>query len=159
MAHSDLYVNSLDDNGKWFRYHHLFAEFLQAELVSRRGEEEAAALHRQAAAWFEKHDDFEEAVRHWLAGGEPRRAGAIVCRCHMHYAYLARYQTVRRWLDMFTDEQIFADPALTLAAGGIGSMAADSPRARGWMRAAFRMDVGEGMWPGAPVRCAPCKRS
>ena len=44
----------------------------------------------------------------------------------MHYAHLARYQTLRRWLEMFTDEQIFADPALTLAAGGIGSMAEDS---------------------------------
>ena len=52
---------------------------------------------------------------------------------------------------MFTDEQIFADPALTLAAAGIGSMAADSARDQAWMRAAFDVDVGEGTWPGAPV--------
>ena len=151
VTHANLFLSSLDDNGEWYRYHHLFAEFLQAELVRRRSEEEVAALHGRAAAWFEEHGALEEAVRHWLAGGEPGRAGAIVCGCHMSYTHLARYQTVRRWLDMFTDEQILADPALTLGAGSIGSMAAESARDQGWVRAALRADVGDGMWPGSPV--------
>jgi len=150
VARNNLFVSALDDADEWFRYHHLFAEFLQAELA-RGDEAEAVALHRRAAAWFEEHDELEEAVRHWLAAGEPGPAGEIVCRAHMDYTRLARYETIRRWLDMFSDEQILGDDALTLAAGWIGPMAGDSPRGRRWVSAAFRIKVGEGMWPGAPV--------
>ena len=150
VARNNLFVSALDDVDEWFRYHHLFAEFLQAELTLG-DEAEAAALHRRAAAWFEAHDELEEAVRHWLAAGEPGPAGAIVCRAHMDYTRLARYETIRRWLDMFSDEQIFSDEALTLAAGWIGPMAGDSPRGRRWISAAFRIKVGDGLWPGAPV--------
>ena len=150
VARNNLFVSALDDADEWFRYHHLFAEFLQAELALA-DEAEAAALHRRAAAWFEAHDQLEEAVRHWLAAGEPGPAGTIVCRAHMDYTRLARYETIRRWLDMFSDEQIFADAALTLAAGWIGPMAGDSPRGRRWISAAFRVKVGDGLWPGAPV--------
>ena len=150
VAHNNLFVSALDDADEWFRYHHLFGEFLQAELL-RRDEALAAALHARAAGWFEEHGELEEAVRHWLAAGDAGRAGTIVCRAHMHYAHLARYETLRRWLDMFTDEQILADEALTLAAGWIGPMAGDSPRGRGWISAACRIRVSDGMWPGAPV--------
>ena len=150
VARNNLFVSALDDVDEWFRYHHLFAEFLRGELALA-DEAEAAALQRRAAAWFEAHDELEEAVRHWLAAGEPGPAGAIVCRAHMDYTRLARYETIRRWLDMFSDEQIFADEALTLAAGWIGPMAGDSPRGRRWISAAFRIKVGDGLWPGAPV--------
>lgn len=150
VARNNLFVSALDDADEWFRYHHLFAEFLQAELA-RGDEAEAAALHGRAAAWFEAHDELEEAVRHWLAAGEPGRAGAIVCRAHMDYTRLARYETIHRWLDMFSDEQIFGDEALTLVAGWIGPVAGDSPRGRRWISAALRVKVGDGLWPGADV--------
>lgn len=150
VTRSDLFVSALDDSGEWFRYHHLFAEFLESRL-ERQSEIEAAELHRRAAAWFEEHGDLEEAVRHWLRGDDPGRAGRVVCRAHMHFAHLARYETLRRWLEMFTDEQILADQALTLAAGAIGSMAGDTPRSRLWLKAAFDLRVGDGMWPDAPV--------
>ena len=147
VAHGNLFVSALDGVGEWFRYHHLFAEFLQSELVRRRGEDEAAALHRRAAAWFEDHDALEEAVRHWLAGGDPRAAGDIVCRAHMGLSRCARYETVRRWLEMFTDEQILGDAALTLAAGWIGAMTGDPHRGRAWVQAAFHVDAGDALWP------------
>ena len=150
VAHNNLFVSALDDVDEWFRYHHLFAEFLQAELL-RGDESQAAALHARAAEWFEEHAEFEEAVRHWLAAGEVARAGNIVCRAHADYTQLARYETIRRWLDMFSDEQILSDEALTLAAGWIGPMAGDSPRARRWISAAFRIQVGDGLWPGTRV--------
>jgi LuxR family maltose regulon positive regulatory protein len=149
VAGSSLFVSSLDDAGEWFRYHHLFAEFLQAELVRRRDEQQVAALHCRAAAWFEDHDAQEEAVRHWLAGGEPLRAGAIVCRVFVDHERCARHDTLRRWLGSFTDEQILGDHALLLAAALIGAMTGDSPRTRTWLVAALRADVGDATWPGA----------
>jgi LuxR family maltose regulon positive regulatory protein len=150
VAHNNLFISALDDTGESFRYHHLFAEFLQAELIDR-DDGEASGLHARAAAWFEARDELEPAVRHWLAAGRPDKAGEIVCRAHMSYSHCFTYATTRRWLDMFTDEQILSDEALTLAAGWIGAMAGDSPRGRTWMSAAMRLEVGDKMWPSAPV--------
>ena len=150
VAQDSLFVSSLDDRGESFRYHHLFAEFLEAELI-RRDDGQAVDLHARAAAWFEAHDELEAAVRHWLSAGDPGEAGEIVCRAHMSYSRCFRYETLRRWLDMFTDEQILDDDALTLTAGWIGAMAEDSPRHRVWQRAALHLEVGDDMWPGAPV--------
>jgi LuxR family maltose regulon positive regulatory protein len=151
VARDGLFVSSLDDEGTWFRYHHLFAEFLQAELLDR-SEAETAGLHRRAAAWFEKHGRLEEAVRHWLAAGEDARAGTIVCRAFMEYTRSARHETIRRWLDMFTEEQILADDALTLTAGWIAaSKASDSPAGRKWIAAAAREHMDDTLWPGGTV--------
>lgn len=150
VAHSYLFVSALDDRGEWFRYHHLFAEFLQAELL-RRDEDDVAALHRRAAAWFEEHDELEAAVRHWLAAGDPGPAGDVVCSAFMNQRRSSRFETLRRWLEMFSDEQILADQALTLAAGWVGPLTGDTPRVRLWLGAALRERVGDGLWPGLKV--------
>ena len=153
LSRRSLFVSALDDTDEWFRYHHLFAEFLRGELA---GDDEAVsrALHARAAEWFEAHDARDEAVRHWLAAGESARAGAIVCRMHLDFAHGTPQGTIRRWLDMFTDEQIRADDALTVVAGFWGPVTGDTPRARGWAVAAVRLLPGDGLWPGTnvPVR-------
>ena len=150
LAHQNLFVAALDDADEWFRYHHLFAEFLQGELA-RSDAVDVAALHGRAAAWFEGRGELDEAVRHWLAAGDVARAGQIVCRVHMDYAQHARHETTRRWLEMFTDEQILSDAALTITGGFVGPMAGDTPRGRRWAAAALRAQVGDGRWPGANV--------
>lgn len=154
VARSNLFISALDETGEWFRYHHLFAEFLEAELTRRRDECDVAALHCRAAAWLEEHDALEEAVRHWLDGGEPGRAGAIVCRVFNDHVNCTRYETLYRWLESFTDEQIIADHALLLAAAVVGAMTGDPARARVWFVAAMRADVGDEVWPGTgfPLR-------
>ncbi len=147
-ARDNLFVTALDDADEWFRYHHLFAEFLMAELA-RGNESEVRALHARAAAWFEAHGAPDEAVRHWLAAGDARRAGLIVCCAHADYSSRSRHETIRRWLEMFSDEQILADPALTIIAGNSTPMTGDSrPRARRWLTAALLLKPGDDVMPG-----------
>jgi LuxR family maltose regulon positive regulatory protein len=135
----------------WFRYHHLFAEFLQAELA--RGDEAVLrGLHARAAEWYETHGAPDEAIRHWLAAGDAHRAGLIVCRAHLDYASRSRHETILRWIESFTDEQILADPALTIVAGNSTPMTGDvRPRARRWLAAALRLEPGDGVMPGTSV--------
>jgi LuxR family maltose regulon positive regulatory protein len=107
------------------------------------------ALHARAAAWFEAHGAPDEGVRHWLAAGDARRAGLIVCRAHADYSSRSRHETIRRWLEMFSDEQILADPALTIIAGNSTPMTGDSrPRARRWLAAALLLKPGDDVMPG-----------
>ena len=53
------------DSGTWYRYHHLFHDFLQTRL---RTQDPARfrGLHRQVADWFETNQEWENAVRHRL---------------------------------------------------------------------------------------------
>lgn len=67
LEDANAFVVSLDANRAWFRYHHLFADFLRLEL--RRSDPGApAALHRAAARWHAQNGDVVDAVRHAQAG-------------------------------------------------------------------------------------------
>ncbi|WP_212631250.1 LuxR C-terminal-related transcriptional regulator [Pseudomonas sp. KB-10] len=58
-----LFVIPLDEQGVWFRYHHLFAEFLQGRLA-RRGD--SAHLLHAAARWCEGHDLPDKSIKYAL---------------------------------------------------------------------------------------------
>ena len=64
---------ALDHQRRWFRYHHLFREMLQAEL-ERREPELVGSLNRRAAAWCEANGQPELAIEYAAAAGDTRRA-------------------------------------------------------------------------------------
>ncbi len=61
-----------------YRYHHLFAEFLQTELRRRHGEEAVAGVHRRASDWFEANGYMAEAVRHAREAADLDRCASLV---------------------------------------------------------------------------------
>jgi LuxR family maltose regulon positive regulatory protein len=60
---AQLFIITLDEQGEWFRYHHLFAEFLQSRL-SRTGD--PTHLLRAAARWCESHEQIDKSVKYAL---------------------------------------------------------------------------------------------
>src|SRR5690242_17631011 len=69
LEDANAFVESLDPERTWFRYHHLFADLLRLE-VRRRLPEEVPAMHRRAAGWFTRHGQVAEAIRHTQAAGD-----------------------------------------------------------------------------------------
>jgi LuxR family maltose regulon positive regulatory protein len=65
LDHANLFLVPLDDERKWYRYHHLFGELLRAR-VQESGREDISKLHRQAAIWHEQNGFPSEAVHHSL---------------------------------------------------------------------------------------------
>ena len=66
LFNANLFLVSLDDEGQWYRYHHLFADLLR----SRHGalsKEEVAALHLRAARWYAEAGMADSAIDHALA--------------------------------------------------------------------------------------------
>lgn len=66
LDRSHLFVSRVDVAGTRYRYHQLFAEFLQAQLA-RRGREAVNELHRRAGAFLEANAVPDQAVRHYVA--------------------------------------------------------------------------------------------
>ncbi|WP_040700892.1 serine/threonine-protein kinase [Nocardia vinacea] len=78
IEQQDLFLRKLDD-GNWFRYHHLFQDFLQQRLERDRPER-ITELHRVASRWLAEHRHVSEAVDHALLAGDEQRAIEIVER-------------------------------------------------------------------------------
>ena len=67
LADNNLFVIALDNEGYWFRYHHLFHDFLKGELYKQWTKDRIASLHRLASRWFNENGLIEEAIEYLLA--------------------------------------------------------------------------------------------
>ncbi len=69
LSRSNLFLVPLDDEGGWYRFHHVFAQLLRVEL-ERHEPGLAPALHRRAYAWHRDHGTTErgDPARHSSRG-------------------------------------------------------------------------------------------
>ena len=107
----NLFVAHLEND--WYRYHHLFREFLQNRF--RRHDETAwIALHRRAAEWFEAHGQTREAVAHYLAVGDEAAGASLMARIALDLYVSGQLTTLMTWRDQVSDAALVAQPRLAL---------------------------------------------
>jgi LuxR family maltose regulon positive regulatory protein len=78
LERANLFVVPLDEERKWYRYHHLFADLLRGRLVQSFGDRHVQTLHARAARWYEEKGFPAEAIEHAFAAHEPERAGRLI---------------------------------------------------------------------------------
>ena len=61
----DLFVVPLDDEGRWYRYHHLFGAFLRARLALRGEAQVRAARERASRALEARVTSSGRCARRW----------------------------------------------------------------------------------------------
>jgi LuxR family maltose regulon positive regulatory protein len=69
LERQNLFLVSLDDRRRKYRYHHLFGDVLRAHLVEEK-RDDVSRLHRRASDWYHDVGEPEAAVRHALAAGD-----------------------------------------------------------------------------------------
>jgi len=111
---NNLFLIPLDADGTWFRYHHLFAEVLNALLV-RDYPEEVDGLHLMAATWFNSEGYPGEAVDHGLRSGNMVRARELFLEHWLPVLHRGEVATVLRWLDALPEAMKRDDPYVALA--------------------------------------------
>jgi LuxR family transcriptional regulator, maltose regulon positive regulatory protein len=121
LARSNLFLIPLDESGEWYRYHHLFSQFLRYELEST-SPELVPVLYGRASAWLEGEGFFDDAIRHAVAATDHERAGLLVARHWYSYALAGQMATVEGWLESLPEVQIAHDPALLLVRAWICSL-------------------------------------
>ena len=129
IQRDNLFLMPLDDDGRQYRFHHVFGELLQAEL-ERREPAALPGLHLRAARWFEREDRVREALRHYFAAGEVAHAAGLVAGRWWSRYLTGRVWTARRWVDTFSGDQLEDYPALTVAAAWIFALTQRSDLAR-----------------------------
>jgi LuxR family maltose regulon positive regulatory protein len=114
LERANLFVVALDDERRWYRYHHLFAEVLRNRL--RQAEPTLVPeLHRRASAWYEQHSMLAEAVTHALAIPDFERVAQVIEQAAMQSVqaiFPAQIQQMVGWFDALPDPLVRSRPLL-----------------------------------------------
>jgi LuxR family maltose regulon positive regulatory protein len=113
LEQANLFLIPLDDERRWYRYHHLFADLLRYR-VQQRFPERIPALHRRAAQWFAAAGLIDDAMHHALAAGETTLAADLVAAEGRIRLARGELVTLRAWLDALPAEHRRARPRLLL---------------------------------------------
>jgi LuxR family maltose regulon positive regulatory protein len=111
LERENLFVVPLDDERRWYRYHHLFRDFLKSRL-ERESPERIPGLHLRASAWYEENALVAEAVRHALLGGDHERAARLIERGMRQTWGRGEVVTLLNWLRRLPKEAMLRRPLL-----------------------------------------------
>ncbi len=77
LEQSNVFLLSLDDEQRWYRYHHLFSDLLRKRLsTSHAGE--IKSLHARASEWYEANGSLREAILHALQADDMKLVARLV---------------------------------------------------------------------------------
>ncbi|RMF03819.1 MAG: hypothetical protein D6768_04950 [Chloroflexi bacterium] len=109
----NLFLIPLDDRRKWYRYHHLFAEFLQTELPP----EQQKTLHQRASRWFADNGYLRDAINHALAANDIDGAAELILQTADSTLRKGALVTLASWLNALPDAYIRAHSQLATYRG------------------------------------------
>ena len=118
LEDANAFVESLDPGRTWFRYHHLFADFLRLEL-RRTLPAQVPVLHRRAAEWFIRQGQVAEAVRHTQAAGAWADAARLLADQSFSLMLDGQAQTIQALLRAFPPGADHPELALVRAMGDL----------------------------------------
>ena len=124
LERSNMFLVPLDEQRRWYRFHHLFAAVARAELEVAHPER-VSVLHARAAEWFRERGHIDEAVRHALAAGSDGDAATLVESHWLSYVDAGRTDTVIGWLDELNAVSVAADPAAEVTAAWMSALTGD----------------------------------
>ncbi len=109
LEHANLFIIPLDNERRWYRYHHLFAELLRQRLQQRGSVDE---YHLHASKWFENNGLAFEAFRHAAAANDIERAERLITGGEMPVHSLPVATAIHDWLDSLPKAVLDARPWL-----------------------------------------------
>jgi LuxR family maltose regulon positive regulatory protein len=77
LERANLFIVPLDNERRWYRYHHLFADLLRLRLRQNFSPGDIATLHIRASEWYEQNDLLLQAFHHALTAEEFARAARL----------------------------------------------------------------------------------
>lgn len=111
LEKTNLFLFPLDDERRWYRYHHLFADllrsFLQHDEPARIPE-----LHTKASAWYESQGMTNEAIQHALKIPDPDEVARLMETVALEKLMRGEVTTVQTWSTWISEEQARQRPML-----------------------------------------------
>ncbi len=114
LYEANLFLISLDEEGRWYRYHRLFADLLR-DLHSASQGDRTLELHRRASCWYALADMASEAIHHALAARDYATAVGLLEGHAMEMVMQGYAKTVSNWKEALPEEWRAQSPRTDLA--------------------------------------------
>lgn len=109
-----LFVIPLDDRRHWYRYHHLFADCLRAELL-RTMPEDVAAYHARASRWLSDHGFLGDAIQHAFAAENNALAADLIAdNARILLWEQGEAQRPWQWIQQLPEAEVQSRPQLLI---------------------------------------------
>lgn len=114
LEHANLFLQPMDDQRHWYRYHQLFVEMLRNRLRQQQPELVPGLQHR-ASEWYEENGLLDDAIRHALAGKDFERAADLVeATANTTFWRRSEITLMLTWLEALPDDLVRRRPRLCL---------------------------------------------
>lgn len=113
LGRANLFIVPLDNNRKWYRYHHLFRDVLHAYLVQEQSGL-VPVLHQRASEWYEQNGVLSEAVRHSLTAMDYEKAAGLVEQVWSQMDQNRQSAQWLEWVKALPDEIVRSRPVLSV---------------------------------------------
>lgn len=124
LEKNNLFLELLDGDGEWYRYHALFAEAMQQELRTRQGSAAQTELYNRAGRWFEENSLLPDAVEAALHAKNYEQVANLIKKIigsnHFlvglqFFQELSEFYTFSRWLKALPTNILQQYPLLCLS--------------------------------------------
>lgn len=142
LDQSNLFLVPLDDERRWYRYHHLFADLLRQRLQQER-RDLAPVLHRRASEWYQARELYPNAVNHSLAAGDEERAAELIGSGGWDMLVRGEMRELLGWLDSLPQDLVSSRSQLGVIYAWALALSSQ------WERLEQRLaQIGDGYVPG-----------
>jgi LuxR family maltose regulon positive regulatory protein len=98
LEEMNLFVIPLDDERRWYRYHHLFADVLRKRL-EHQFPHLLPELHRRASQWYEQNGFMAESIQQAIVAGDQDRAAQLIEENGCFLLMSGEVATLLNWAD------------------------------------------------------------
>jgi len=113
LERANLFIVSLDEERRWYRYHYLFADLLLQRLRQSQLKQESK-LHYLASEWYEQNGFIDEAIEHALRADDFDHAADMIEK-HVDAIWgYGQHAILQRWVAELPDALVFSKPQLCI---------------------------------------------
>jgi LuxR family maltose regulon positive regulatory protein len=111
LEQKNLFLIPLDDERRWFRYHHLFADLLHYHLKHTLGNI-VLDLHERASTWYEENGLMADAIHHALVANKIDRIVQLMNDMIIQTLDYSELKALLDWLERLPEPEAMRYPWL-----------------------------------------------
>ncbi|WP_040334607.1 hypothetical protein [Candidatus Magnetobacterium casense] len=117
LIEKELFIVKIDENGQWYRYHHIIQEFLRQQLIINSTSELIETFHKRAAEYFHKDGDWHSTIYHLIHAKEYDRVSDMFTILSNNYFYGKMAEPMLHWISDIPDDIVNSNCSLLLSKG------------------------------------------